>query len=65
VAERSTKLSVVGLGQQMPRERGLPYFLGSAGDHDSGRFSGVANLLSSRFVMIDVKAGLPPPSPFF
>jgi hypothetical protein len=26
VAERSTKLSVVGLGQQMSRERGLTYF---------------------------------------
>jgi hypothetical protein len=43
----------------MPRERGLTYFPGSADDHVSGRFSGVANLIGSRFVMIDAKALLP------
>jgi hypothetical protein len=59
VAERSTKLSVVGPSQQMRRERGLTYFRGSAGDYVSGRFSGVASLLGSCFVMIDMKA-LPP-----
>ena len=42
----------------MARERGLSHFSTSPGDHISGRLTGVANLVSGRFAMIDDGLGL-------
>jgi type IV secretory pathway VirD2 relaxase len=41
------------VGQQMARERGLTFVPTSAGEYVSGRFAGVASLVSGRFAMIE------------
>ena len=41
------------VGQQMARDRGLTYMPANAGEYVSGRFAGVASLVSRRFAMID------------
>lgn len=41
------------VGHQMARERGLTYMPANAGDYVSGQLTGVANLVSGRFAMID------------
>jgi hypothetical protein len=47
------RLEIQRVGQQMARERGLTYFPTTPGDHISDRLTGVANLVSGRFAMID------------
>jgi hypothetical protein len=45
------------LGQQRARERGLAYVPSNAGEYVSGRLTGVANLISGRFAMIESGLG--------
>ena len=47
------RLEVERVGHQMATERGLAYMPANAGEYVSGQLTGVANLVSGRFAMIE------------